>query len=30
METQLNRVLLQLKNKATDLIRFIYLINLLD
>jgi malate dehydrogenase (oxaloacetate-decarboxylating)(NADP+) len=30
IETQLTRVLLQLKNKATDLDRFIYLINLLD
>jgi malate dehydrogenase (oxaloacetate-decarboxylating)(NADP+) len=30
IETQLTRVLLQLKSKATDLDRFIYLINLLD
>jgi malate dehydrogenase (oxaloacetate-decarboxylating)(NADP+) len=30
METQLSRVLLQLKQKATDLDRFIYLMNLLD
>jgi malate dehydrogenase (oxaloacetate-decarboxylating)(NADP+) len=30
IETQLDRVLLQLKDKATDLERFIYLINLLD
>jgi len=30
IETQLDRVLLQLKDKATDLDRFIYLINLLD
>jgi malate dehydrogenase (oxaloacetate-decarboxylating)(NADP+) len=30
METQLSRVLLQLKHKATDLDRFIYLMNLLD
>ncbi|HEV3341355.1 MAG TPA: NAD-dependent malic enzyme [Pirellulales bacterium] len=30
METQLTRVLLQLKEKATDLDRFIYLMNLLD
>jgi malate dehydrogenase (oxaloacetate-decarboxylating)(NADP+) len=30
IETQLDRVLLQLKTKATDLDRFIYLINLLD
>jgi malate dehydrogenase (oxaloacetate-decarboxylating)(NADP+) len=30
IETQLDRVLLQLKGKATDLDRFIYLINLLD
>jgi len=30
IETQLSRVLLQLKNKATDLDRFIYLMNLLD
>ena len=30
METQLTRVLLQLKSKATDLDQFIYLINLLD
>ena len=30
IETQLDRVLLQLKSKATDLDRFIYLINLLD
>jgi malate dehydrogenase (oxaloacetate-decarboxylating)(NADP+) len=30
METQLTRVLLQLKQKATDLERFIYLMNLLD
>src|ERR1700730_5211233 len=30
METQLTRVLLQLKQKATDLDRFIYLMNLLD
>jgi malate dehydrogenase (oxaloacetate-decarboxylating)(NADP+) len=30
IETQLSRVLLQLKSKATDLDRFIYLINLLD
>jgi malate dehydrogenase (oxaloacetate-decarboxylating)(NADP+) len=30
METQLDRVLLQLKDKPTDLDRFIYLINLLD
>jgi malate dehydrogenase (oxaloacetate-decarboxylating)(NADP+) len=30
IETQLDRVLLQLKEKATDLDRFIYLINLLD
>jgi malate dehydrogenase (oxaloacetate-decarboxylating)(NADP+) len=30
IENQLDRVLLQLKNKATDLDRFIYLINLLD
>ncbi len=30
METQLARVLLQLKHKATDLDRFIYLMNLLD
>jgi malate dehydrogenase (oxaloacetate-decarboxylating)(NADP+) len=30
METQLSRVLLQLKEKATDLDRFIYLMNLLD
>src|SRR5713226_4838543 len=30
METQLTRVLLQLKSKATDLDRFIYLMNLLD
>src|SRR5580692_1317931 len=30
IETQLNRVLLQLKEKATDLDRFIYLMNLLD
>jgi len=30
IETQLSRVLLQLKKKATDLDRFIYLMNLLD
>ena len=30
LETQLNRVLLQLKHKATDLDQFIYLMNLLD
>src|SRR5271166_567877 len=30
IETQLTRVLLQLKHKATDLDRFVYLINLLD
>ena len=30
IETQLSRVLLQLKEKATDLDRFIYLMNLLD
>src|SRR6266436_730011 len=30
IDTQLTRVLLQLKSKATDLDRFIYLINLLD
>src|SRR5271157_5378717 len=30
IETQLSRVLLQLKHKATDLDRFIYLMNLLD
>ena len=30
IETQLTRVLLQLKEKATDLDRFIYLMNLLD
>ena len=30
IETQLTRILLQLKSKATDLDRFIYLINLLD
>jgi malate dehydrogenase (oxaloacetate-decarboxylating)(NADP+) len=30
IETQLRRVLLQLKEKATDLDRFIYLMNLLD
>src|SRR5215469_15182885 len=30
IETQLDRVLLQLKGKTTDLDRFIYLINLLD
>ena len=30
IEIQLDRVLLQLKDKATDLDRFIYLINLLD
>jgi malate dehydrogenase (oxaloacetate-decarboxylating)(NADP+) len=30
METQLSRVLLQLKHKTTDLDRFIYLMNLLD
>src|ERR1700757_4236988 len=30
IETQLTRVLLQLKHKATDLDRFIYLMNLLD
>jgi malate dehydrogenase (oxaloacetate-decarboxylating)(NADP+) len=30
IETQLSRVLLQLKGKATDLDRFIYLMNLLD
>jgi len=30
IENQLDRVLLQLKNKATDLDRFVYLINLLD
>jgi malate dehydrogenase (oxaloacetate-decarboxylating)(NADP+) len=30
LETQLSRVLLQLKEKATDLERFIYLMNLLD
>src|SRR5437016_9067464 len=30
IETQLDRVLLQLESKATDLDRFIYLINLLD
>src|SRR5271156_4233595 len=30
MDTQLTRVLLQLKEKATDLDRFIYLMNLLD
>jgi malate dehydrogenase (oxaloacetate-decarboxylating)(NADP+) len=30
IETQLDRVLLQLKSKSTDLDRFIYLINLLD
>ncbi len=30
IETQLSRVLLQLKQKATDLDRFIYLMNLLD
>jgi malate dehydrogenase (oxaloacetate-decarboxylating)(NADP+) len=30
LETQLNRVLLQLKQKATDLDQFIYLMNLLD
>jgi malate dehydrogenase (oxaloacetate-decarboxylating)(NADP+) len=30
IETQLSRVLLQLKDKATDLDRFIYLMNLLD
>jgi malate dehydrogenase (oxaloacetate-decarboxylating)(NADP+) len=30
IETQLSRVLLQLKEKATDLERFIYLMNLLD
>src|SRR5271165_6119515 len=30
METQLSRVLLQLEHKATDLDRFIYLMNLLD
>jgi malate dehydrogenase (oxaloacetate-decarboxylating)(NADP+) len=30
IETQLDRVLLQLKTKDTDLERFIYLINLLD
>jgi malate dehydrogenase (oxaloacetate-decarboxylating)(NADP+) len=30
IETQLDRVLLQLKSKATDLDQFIYLINLLD
>jgi malate dehydrogenase (oxaloacetate-decarboxylating)(NADP+) len=30
IETQLDRVLLQLKSKTTDLDRFIYLINLLD
>ena len=30
IETQLTRVLLQLKSKATDLDRFIYLMNLLD
>ena len=30
IETQLSRVMLQLKHKATDLDRFIYLMNLLD
>jgi malate dehydrogenase (oxaloacetate-decarboxylating)(NADP+) len=30
METQMDRVLMQLKHKATDLDRFIYLMNLLD
>src|SRR5271168_2309642 len=30
IETQLSRILLQLKQKATDLDRFIYLMNLLD
>jgi hypothetical protein len=30
IETQLTRVLLQLKHKATDLDQFIYLMNLLD
>src|SRR5271163_1178651 len=30
IETQLSRVLLQLKHKTTDLDRFIYLMNLLD
>src|ERR1700678_2560548 len=30
IETQMSRVLLQLKEKATDLDRFIYLMNLLD
>ena len=30
IETQLSRVLLQLKKKASDLDRFIYLMNLLD
>ena len=30
IETQLSRVLLQLEEKATDLDRFIYLMNLLD
>ena len=30
IETQLTRVLLQLKHKTTDLDRFIYLMNLLD
>src|SRR5580698_8740635 len=30
IETQLSRVLLQLKEKTTDLDRFIYLMNLLD
>jgi malate dehydrogenase (oxaloacetate-decarboxylating)(NADP+) len=30
IQTQLDRVLFQLKDKATDLDRFIYLINLLD
>src|SRR5208282_1744968 len=30
IDTQLTRVLLQLKEKATDLDRFIYLMNLLD
>ena len=30
LEAQLSRVLLQLKHKATDLDRFIYLMNLLD
>jgi malate dehydrogenase (oxaloacetate-decarboxylating)(NADP+) len=30
IETQLSRVLLQLKEKATDLDRFIHLMNLLE